>query len=364
MRVLRPFLSFLSSLALTASLAAAPVFTPVFGKAPFDRPVALVQDLQGAFHVVEQAGRVWRLDRGERALFADLRARVRTDHPEEGLLSVAFHPGPRPAGRWYAIYSVAKAKPRRTRLVELREGSQGERVLLEVEKRWGNHNGATLLFGPDGFLYVSLGDGGGAGDTLGAAQDLGNLLGKVLRIDVDRQEVGRAYAVPADNPFVGRQGARPEVWAWGLRNVWRMSFDPATGELWAGDVGQNAREEINVIVRGGNYGWNWREGRIPFRQGGPPASAFVEPVLDYGRDQGISVTGGVVAGPGAPDWARGRYLFADFGSRRLWSLDAASKDPASLRLEGRAPQSPSSFGLDRQGRVYVVGYEGGIFRVD
>jgi glucose/arabinose dehydrogenase len=349
---------------LAAPLAAEPTFTPVFGRAPFDRPVALVQDPVRRFYAVEQGGRIWRLDGDKRSVFADLRAQVRTDGQEEGLLSLAFHPGPKAAGRWYAIYSVQGAKPRKTRLIERREGSDGVRVLLDVEKRWSNHNGSTLAFGPDGFLYISLGDGGGAGDTLDAAQDLGKLLGKVLRIDVGRSERGRPYAIPKDNPFVGRFGARPEVWAYGLRNVWRMSFDPATGALWAGDVGQNAREELNVIERGGNYGWNWREGTQGFKKGGPARGAFVEPVLDYGRDLGVSITGGVVGGAGAPDWARGRYFFADFGSRRLWSLDAATRDPASLRQHGRTPQSPSSFGLDHAGRVYVVGYEGGIFRLD
>jgi glucose/arabinose dehydrogenase len=330
-----------TALLLLCAHAAAATFSPAFGGQRFDRPVALVAGGK-ALYVVEQAGRVWQLQGQGRRLFADLSARVRTDNPEEGLLSVAFGPG----DSYYAIYSVKGAQPRRTRLVRRFPGKDSEETVLEVTKHWGNHNGSTLLFGPDGALYVSLGDGGGAGDSQGNAQNPSNWLGKILRLDV-RQK-----------------GPLPEIWALGLRNVWRMSFDPATGELWAGDVGQDSREEIDVIQKGGNYGWNWREGSRPYKSGGPPADKFIEPVYDYGRQDGISVTGGVVGRGKAPAWAQGRYLFADFGTRHLWSLDAKSKKRASVKREGNCPEAPSSFGTDQEGRIYVVGYEGGLFQLD
>jgi glucose/arabinose dehydrogenase len=350
---------------LPGLLSAAPTFTPAFGALRFQQPVALVPDPAGtgAFYVVEQPGRIWHVQAEQRQLFADLSARVRTEGPEEGLLSLAFHPGGPKEERYYCWYSVKGAKPRRNRLVERRVGHDDERILLETEKRWGNHNGGTLLFGSDGFLYLSLGDGGGAGDTDNNAQNLQAFLGKVLRLDIDHQDDGRPYAIPKDNPFAGRKDAYGEIWAYGLRNPWRMAFDSVTGELWAGDVGQSTREEVDVITRGGNYGWNLREGFTRYRLGTLPPG-LIDPVLDYGRSEGICVTGGVVGRGQAPAWAQGRYLFADFGSRRLWSLDAKSKAPSSKRLEGKCPEAPSSFGQGTDGSVYVVGYEGGIFRLE
>jgi glucose/arabinose dehydrogenase len=333
----------------------------MFGVERFDQPVALVPRGEG-FLVVEQAGRVWEMKEGRRSLFLDVREKVRTDNPEEGLLSLAFHP--KDPGRFYVIYSVKGAKPRTTRLSERQAGAQGERVLLELTKRWGNHNGSTLAFGPEGNLYVSLGDGGGGGDTMGNAQKLGSLLGKVLRIDVDHRDPGLEYSVPKGNPFVGKAGARGEIWAYGLRNPWRMSYDPASGALWAGDVGQDRREEIDVIRAGGNYGWNFREGTRAFKGKAPRGAALVEPVWDYGRDQGFCVTGGVVGGEKGPAWARGRYVFADFGSRRLWTLKADPASPGKAREEGRCPEAPASFARGAGGELYLVGYEGGIFRLN
>jgi glucose/arabinose dehydrogenase len=338
------------------------VFKPVLSDRHFEQPVALVADpaTPTALYVVEQAGRIWALDAGHAKLFLDLRSKVRTSS-EEGLLCAAFHPHDK-EGRYYAVYSVKGAKPRRTRLSEFRRGSSKERLLLEVTKRWSNHNGSTLAFGPDGFLYISLGDGGSGGDPDGNAQNLKSPLGKILRIDVDHQGPGLAYAIPADNPWAGKPAARAEVWAYGLRNPWRMAFDSATGALWAGDVGQDAREEVDLIVKGGNYGWNWREGTQAYKSGGK--GSFVGPILDYGRDDGFCITGGPVARGAAPKSLLGRYLYADFGTRTLWSLDAGSKSAASVRKEGTCPDAPSSFGTDAEGHVYVVGYENGLYRLE
>ena len=352
----------LLSLALSARAAPELRFEPLWAGLKFEKPVAVVADPghAGPLYVVEQEGRIWAVAEGKRSLFLDESPRVRTEGPEEGLLCLAFHPAPDKLGRAYIIYSVKGAKPRKTRLAELSAGQ--ERVLLEVEKPWGNHNGATLAFGPDGYLYVSLGDGGGAGDPHSNAQDLGSLLGKVLRMDVDQTGASTPYAIPKDNPFAARAKARPEIWAYGLRNPWRMSFDAVTGKLWAGDVGQDKYEEVDVIRKGGNYGWNRREGSHPFKAG-PDTGPYIEPVFDYGRDLGFCVTGGGVVRSAGPAALQGRYVFADYGSRRVFSLDAAKPGPATLQEHGKAPEPVSSFGTDAAGHLYLIGYLGTIYSV-
>ena len=244
-----------------------------FRKLTFRRPLFLTHagDASGRLFVGEQRGviRVFanRPDVQLAGVFLDIQSKVRMAHNEEGLLSLAFHPQYARNGSFFIYYSASD--PRRgvlSRFNVRRDDPEvadpaSEQVILEVEQPWGNHNGATVLFGPDGFLYLSLGDGGSAGDPLNSGQDLSTLLGSILRIDIEHKADGRAYAIPADNPFVDRPGARGEIWAYGLRNVWRMSFDRSTGDLWAGDVGQNAWEEIDLITKGGNYGWNIREAR-------------------------------------------------------------------------------------------------------
>jgi glucose/arabinose dehydrogenase len=341
-------------------------FTRAWPALTFKQPVALVSapHLEGKVFVVEQAGKVWCVEHGHRKLFLDITPEVRRENAEEGLLSLAFHPGRRAKDLFYAIYSVKGASPRRTRLSAFEGTPPQERTLLEIEKPWGNHNGSTLAFGPEGFLYISLGDGGSGGDPHNNAQNLGSLLGKILRIDVDHARPPLAYAVPYDNPFSQTPTARPEIWAYGLRNPWRMAFDESTWALWVGDVGQDTREEIDLVQRGGNYGWNWREGSFPFKQGAPAEAKFIEPVFDYGRDLGFCVTGGVVSRKGGPESLIGRYVFADFGSRRVWSMDAEKPGAGSLRDEGKAPDAVCSFGVDGEGGVYAVGYGGGIWKMD
>lgn len=338
------------------------------------RPTQLVAraDRSDRLYVLEQAGRILEIDpsaeNAESAeVFMDLRDRVNFGGNEEGLLSMTFHPKVAVDRRFFLYYTADE--PRRAVLSEftLDEGGvkgvpTSERVLLEVPQPWSNHNGGTVVFGPDGMLYLSVGDGGAANDPQGHGQDLGTLLGSIIRIDVDRRDGERGYSIPGDNPFVAREGARAEIWAYGLRNVWRMSFDRETGELWAGDVGQNKFEEIDLIVKGGNYGWNRREGFHPFGREAsePPQDPFIDPVIEYPRDEGVSVTGGHVY-RGADETLRGVYLYADYAMGTIWGIrrrpDGSVIGPEVLT---RRPRSLiSSFGEANDGTLYVTTFEGG-----
>ncbi|MCZ6491783.1 MAG: PQQ-dependent sugar dehydrogenase, partial [Acidobacteria bacterium] len=227
---------------------------------------------------------------------------------------------------------------------------------------FSNHNGGMIAFGPDGFVYIATGDGGSGGDPQGNGQNLETLLGKILRIDIDA-DAGSLFTVPPDNPFVGNPG-REEVWAYGLRNPWRFSFDRMTGRMFAADVGQNSREEVDVIVKGGNYGWNTMEGTLCFS---PPSNCntagLILPIDEYGRDLGFSVTGGYVyRGPSAPSlW--GKYVFADFGSGRLWALTEVSPGQWQREQLLETGLSISSFGEDDGAEVYVVDLGGSVWRI-
>ena len=343
-------------------------------------------DLQSApgdrsrLFVVEQAGRI-RVIRSNAVVvapFLDISARI-SSGGERGLLGLAFHPQYASNGRFFVNYTDRSGD---THISEFKAPTPGgdtadptsEREILFVSQPFANHNGGGLAFGPDGFLYIGLGDGGSGGDPQGSGQNLGTRLGKLLRIDVN----GTApFAVPPDNPFVTRPGARPEIWAYGLRNPWRFSFDRGTGDLYIGDVGQSTLEEIDVGLasrRGGeNYGWNTMEGSRCFS----PSSncnmtGLTLPVIDYGRSDGFSVTGGVVyRGCRMPGYA-GHYFYGDYGSGmiRSFRLDASGRATeardwtASLSGTGRSIRNPSSFGVDADGEIYIVDYDGEVYRID
>jgi len=355
---------------------------PVFPKITFRRPVLVTHAGDGTdrLFIVEQAGRIRVVENDstttKAGVFLDIRDKVRERHNEEGLLALAFHPQYRANGELFVYYTASE--PRRGVLSRLRVSADdpgaadpaSEEVLLEVKQPWGNHNGATVLFGPDGYLYISLGDGGAAGDPHDNAQNLATLLGTVLRIDVDSTEDGRPYAIPDDNPFVGREDARGEIWAYGLRNVWRMSFDRETGDLWAGDVGQDKWEEIDLITRGGNYGWRLREGAHPYRSGDSDVP-FIAPVIEYGRKDGISVTGGhVYRGTRNPDLV-GAYVYADYVSGRVWALRYENGSVTAHReiMQDRRHRNISSFGEGPDGEIYLCIFQdqtnrkGRIFRL-
>jgi glucose/arabinose dehydrogenase len=301
-------------------------------------------------------------------VFLDLRDRVVYDdnQNEEGFLGLAFHPQYRKNGEFFVFYT--RRQPKLTNVLSRfrvsrddpdRADPASEEELLRLTRPFWNHDGGTLCFGPDGYLYVAVGDGGAANDPYHHGQDLSKLFGKVLRIDVDHKESGKNYAVPADNPFVGRANARPEVWAYGVRNPWRMAFDRKTGVLWASDVGQNLYEEIDLLTRGGNYGWSIREGLHPFGPDGVgPRPDLIDPIWEYRHDVGKSLTGGAVyRGTRLPE-LEGWYLYADYVSARIWALryDEGKKRVVANRKLGDPNVPVLSFGEDEKGEIYFLTY--------
>ena len=345
------------------------------GVGRFDSPLYVTSPPRDTrrLYVVEQGGRI-RVVRGGQTLaapFLDIRPLVLSGG-EQGLLSVAFPPDHGTTGLFYVYYT---ARSGRQRVVEYRRASPeradpgSARVVLEMADPEANHNGGMMQFGPDGRLYIATGDGGGGDDqhgTRGNAQDLGSLLGKLLRID-PRARGGKPYSVPADNPFVGRAGARPEVWASGLRNPWRFSFDRSTRALNVGDVGQDAVEEVDFVPgngRGANFGWRPREGsKVNFEDERAPGA--IDPVIEKTHDDGwCSITGGyVVRDPELPS-LRGQYVYGDFCQSRI---RAARLRPGGAtgdrQLALPKVESLSSFGEDAAGRIYVVSLSGAVSRL-
>ncbi len=322
-----------------AAQAPAPPAEVLFVDAPlgrsFDRPTDARAYPGGRVLIAEQSGLVLALDAGGGGghVFLDLRRQVSRDGNEEGLLGLAVDPDVAATGWIYAYYSV-RGGERRTRLARFSAAdgladAASELVILEIAQPFSNHNGGALRFGPDGMLYIGVGDGGSAGDPGGNGQDLGTLLGSILRIDVRSASPAQRYRIPDDNPFVGVEGARGEIWAYGLRNPWRMAFDPGSGALWVGDVGQNRIEEVDRIVRGGNYGWNRLEGDDCYRpREGCDPEGMEPPVATYDHREGCSVTGGVVYRGRAVPELDGAYVFGDFCSGRVWAMDASGEGPA------------------------------------
>ncbi len=310
-------------------------------------------------------------DIDETKVFLDIRAKVtyKEIENEEGFLGLAFHPKFRKNGFFY-VYYTTKERPNTSIIARFQVSSddpdradpQSEKEILRIPQTSWNHNGGTLLFGPDGYLYIGLGDGGRSRDPLRHGQNLGTLLGSILRIDVDHQGDGRNYAIPADNPFVNRPNTRPEIWAYGLRNVWRMAFDSKTGQLWAADNGEDLWEEIDLIERGGNYGWNLREGRHKFTlSGSGPRDDLIEPIWEYNHRVGMSIIGGCVYRGKRLPALNGVYLYGDYVVGALWAL---RYDPHTKRVtENRSIKGTDlpvmTFGEDEDGEVYVTTMLGG-----
>ncbi|MBI2867360.1 MAG: PQQ-dependent sugar dehydrogenase [Chloroflexi bacterium] len=304
-------------------------------------------------------------------IFLDIRSKVATGGQEEGLLGLAFDSDYPRNGYFYVYYSVSP--PRRSVLSRFsvrrddpeRAEPTSELVLMEIPQPFANHNGGGLLFGPDGMLYLGLGDGGSARDPSGNGQNLSTLLGSLLRIDVRNASAQQPYAIPPDNPFVGRAGARAEIWAYGLRNPWRFSFDKATGQLWVADVGQDRYEEINVVRQGGNYGWNVMEGAHCFPETRScDRSGLALPVFEYDHSRGCSITGGYVYRGKRLPTLQGAYIYSDYCSGRVWALRHDGARVTEQRELVDSPNQISSFGEDADGELYLLSFgDGRIYRL-
>jgi glucose/arabinose dehydrogenase len=334
-----------------------------------EAPVGIVEagDGSGRLYVVEQTGAIRLIEKGRLSpdVFVDLSDRI-TAGGEQGLLGLAFHPDFEQNGRLFVNYTDVNGD---TVVSELRAPDgrsadpESERVLLQIDQPGPNHNGGQLVFGPDGYLFVATGDGGGISGE-GNGQNLSTLLGKLLRIDVDARNAG-AYGIPPDNPFANEPGARPEIWAYGLRNPWRFSFDDARETLWVADVGSTLFEEVNRVRadRGGlNYGWSRMEGRDCIR-GNCRSGSTIQPITGYDHGVGCSVTGGYVYG-GPERNLRGGYLFSDYCSGTIWGIAAEARGFVEPQKMLESGLSVTSFGLDESGELYLADIASGtVFRV-
>jgi quinoprotein glucose dehydrogenase len=362
-----------------------------FPNVDFERPIVVTHAGDGSdrIFVAEQEGIIKVLQNDqeteEATVFLDIDARCAyaDKQNEEGLLGFAFHPKFKDNGQFFVYYTSTEEEhlSKVSRFTVSKENPNwadgaSEEEILRIPQPFWNHNGGTIEFGPDGYLYIALGDGGSGNDPNGNGQNLTTLLGAILRIDVDHKSEGRNYAIPKDNPFVGKQvpagprgslvPVREEIYAYGVRNIWRMSFDSKTGTLWAADVGQNLWEEINLVTAGGNYGWNVREGKHWFRPDGNDTDRkdLIDPIFEYHHSVGKSITGGTVyRGSRVPELV-GKYIYADYVTGLLWALDydeATKKVKANYSLTGEK-LPVMSFGTDQSGDIYFTTPFGSLYR--
>lgn len=342
------------------------------GKQQKLRTIVLTSGSDGYLYTASQTGMIHRFKNDPEAakaeLILDLRERVKPYKDrganEEGLLGLALHPEFAENGRMYVYYTIKGGDERLSSVSEFTKTPTEtkfdmgtERVVMRIEQPFQNHNGGSLEFGHDGYLYVGMGDGGLMNDPFKHGQDLSKRMGKILRIDVNSREGDLGYGIPSDNPFVEREGALPEIYAYGLRNVWRLSFDQATGDLWAADVGQDLWEEVNLIKKGGNYGWSVREGTHAFNN--TPSTSpdpLIDPIWEYDHQIGKSITGGHVCRSNRIPELNGKYIYADYVSGRIWAL---AHDPSGNKptqnfglIDGGMPVL--AFGQDTNGEVYYL----------
>jgi glucose/arabinose dehydrogenase len=347
-----------------------------FPNLTFNQPVGMfnAEDGTNRLFVLEQAGVIRVFENSKNTatskVFLDLSDRVLYGG-EQGLLGLAFHPNYADDGYFYVNYVADN--PRRTVIARFQvtandpdqADKNSELILLEVTQPFANHNGGQLAFGADGYLYMGLGDGGSGGDPFGNAQNRSSLLGKILRIDVNAPTAGANYGIPSDNPFAGNTlGYREEVYAYGLRNPWRFSFDPATGKLWVGDVGQDKMEEIDIVEKGRNYGWNIMEGTLCYSPAtGCNQTGLELPVWEYSHDQGIAVIGGFVYHGSRLPSLDGAYVYGDYGSGKIWALQYNGTVSPSNTLLVDTSLTISSFGIDEKGELYLCAFDGKIYQL-
>jgi uncharacterized repeat protein (TIGR03806 family) len=349
-------------------LATGVALEEVFPRGTFAQPLAMAMAPgdPSTFYVAERGGRIRKATRGATpTAFLQFPSDTVDARGEGGFLGFAFHPRWASGTREVVVsYTVRGTQtPLRSMIARVRSTDGGATLdattfetLLTIDQPYTNHNGGGVGFGPDGLLYLGFGDGGAAGDPLNAGQRTDTLLGKMLRIDVDRREGTLPYAIPPTNPFATSTTSRREIYAWGLRNPWRWSFDTKTGDLWAGDVGQDRYEEIDLITRGGNYGWKLREGARCYPGGDDACTrlGLVDPVFSYGRADGVSITGGYVyRGSRIPGLA-GTYVFGDFANGSVWALDDDGRTKQKRLLAQLPANNLASFGQDANGEVYAL----------
>ncbi|MBD2754186.1 PQQ-dependent sugar dehydrogenase [Spirosoma validum] len=348
----------------TGTLAAKAV--NAYPKLTFSSPVEYTHANDGTnrVFVVEQAGRIRVFENDEKTASAgtylDIRNKV-SSGGEMGLLGLAFHPDFKQNGFFYVNYT--KSNPRETIVSRFKASFVGatevdpasEVILFRFEQPYANHNGGKVLFGPDGYLYVATGDGGSGGDPQNNGQNRSSWLGKILRVDVNSTSKGH-YGIPNDNPFKGNSnGYREEIFAYGLRNPWRISFDEQ-GRLWAGDVGQNKIEEVDIVTKGGNYGWRIKEANAAYMASGNTlnASELIDPVWQYTHDKGdVSITGGIVYRGSANPALRGKYIYADYASGRVWALTYNGNKATNNQELIPSAGSISAFGEDQKNELYL-----------
>jgi glucose/arabinose dehydrogenase len=328
------------------------------------------------FFVVHQTGKIWLLEKyldgDKKELFADISQELFNERGPNGLLGLAFHPKFRENGRYFLKHQVFEEGKIATILAERtasddrrRDSGNPSRRLLKILSVTQDHSGGCIEFGPDGYLYLGMGDTGPQQDPQGHGQDMRTFLGKIIRIDVDKQDSGLPYGIPTDNPFRNQSDILPEIWASGFREPWRFTFDSATGDLWVGDVGQDRVEEVAIVRRGENHGWNVFEGFEPFSNRYRKESAtYTSPVFAYRRKYGNSVTGGYVYRGDKNSSFYGIYICGDYTSRRIFGLRQENGVLKTVWQIGMSPQNIASFGTDENGGIYVVGYEGIIYKLD
>lgn len=369
------FMSFLSVSSYGQEVMSSAKITTQLISDQLSHPTALAEpnDKSGRLFICEQEGRIKIIKNGKvlPELFLDISDEVvkKKGYEERGLLGLAFHPNFDKNGKYYVycsypVVGAAKGIDHKSVIKEYTVSAKNAnqtnqasaKIVLEFNEPQSNHNGGDVKFGTDGMLYIAVGDGGGQNDKhgeIGNAQNLNNLLGKILRIDINQSP----YGIPADNPFVGKENVRPEIYAYGFRNPWRISFDKITGQLFAGDVGQDNYEEINLIVKGGNYGWRVREGLHEKFATDPDPKNWINPITEYPHPEGLSVTGGFVyRGKQIPSLV-GKYVFADWIGP-IWTLSDTKKEQWS-REKLSISQDPGywhiySFGEDQAGEIYLL----------